>query len=232
MRYSFYYNDELYVPVMVNGVEAFMETQYIFPLSINVNITKDGDPLVNTAITVDGQSYTTNSSGQITMTGDYGLIKKCYFYLSDNNYAYTNIEFTELATNVVDLTISGSLSFGHSDNNMLFDTFIIPAGINVIKFSGEVQWYWDINPDTGEEDLISTGDQGIARGSYDTWNSWRHAEHKFYLDVDNFDYPTFTFSYYLGVTSGETYTLHRCAPEYTLIEWSGAINQMPVNATI
>ena len=226
MRYSFYYNDELYVPVMVNGVEAFMETQYfVNPITINITIQKDGVALTNTAITVNNKSYTTNSSGQISMTGESGITENYFFYLSDTYWGNFDITFSSSVTNTVNLEIhvvAGSVEWGNI-HTIAFDQITIPNNVTIIKVI-EDRNFWSDGEDSGY------GVIGICRGSVSNWGAFnsKPSSEKILWSYDDETERT----HYVGVTQNQVYTVYRVEAHYTKIEWSDEINLVTPEKTI
>ena len=122
-KYIALYNNTPYVPIYAGGESYTAVIEYfINPVEITITITKDGSALANTAIQVDGKSYTTNASGKFTMTGDSGETKKHKFYQNDNCWAYKDITYTANGTVTVDISTRYALCIYRGKKETLYSS--------------------------------------------------------------------------------------------------------------
>lgn len=94
----------------------FGDKDYCFaykkPVSSVLTITADGTVLANADVVMNGTTYTTNASGQITLTGNYSDVLNCEFGYNNKEYVGTaeivfdgNNYTVNLVYNTVTLTV-------------------------------------------------------------------------------------------------------------------------------
>ena len=122
-KYIALYNNVPYVPVYAGG-EAYTAVieYFINPVETTITVMKDGSVLANTTIQVDGKSYTTNSAGKFTMTGDSGETKRHKFYQNDNCWTYKDITYAANSTVIVDISTRYALCIYRGKKETLYSS--------------------------------------------------------------------------------------------------------------
>ena len=105
MKYVTLYNGDLYTPVYVGGTEGDYLIEYCSnPVSMTITIQMNGTAYASSAIQVDGISYTTNASGQITLVGESGSTVSHYFHI--NNFCNVTQSITHTANGTATVNVT------------------------------------------------------------------------------------------------------------------------------
>lgn len=183
----------------------------------------DGSPVSGQQITVDGANYETDSAGQIILTDDMGISATYRVKYGDIYYADVEVTYTTDATYDVNLeqhvqhVVADSVSVGvwegsPSSYKKKPYTLTIPAGVKIIKITGEGFDGW--NDDYDDYAYIGTNGEPVQSG--DTV----------------IQYGNGRFTKYVGVTAGKSYTLYGRWIEKAVIAWSDEINTHKADVTI
>ena len=166
-------------------------------VSIKLIITlPDGSPVSGQQITVDGANYETDSAGQIILTDDMGTSTTYRVKYSDIYYSDVYVTYTKDATYDVKLeqhVAAGSVSVGvwnyYSSNfGKKSYTLTIPAVVKIIKITGTGFDGWSDE----STDSAYVGTSGKPEESGNTV----------------IQYGNGSFTKYVGVTAGKSYTLY------------------------
>lgn len=190
-------------------------------VSIKLIITlPDGSPVSGQQITVDGANYETDSAGQIILTDDMGTSTTYRVKYSDIYYSDVDVTYTKDATYDVKLeqhVAAGSVSVGvwnyYSSNfGKKSYTLTIPAVVKIIKITGTGFDGWS------DESTASAyvGTSGKTEQSGNTV----------------IQYGNGSFTKYVGVTAGKSYTLYGRWIKDAVIAWSDEINTHKADVTI
>lgn len=190
-------------------------------VSIKLIITlPDGSPVSGQQITVDGANYETDSAGQIILTDDMGTSTTYRVKYSDIYYSDVDVTYTKDATYDVKLeqhVAAGSVSVGvwnyYSTNfGKKSYTLTIPAVIKIIKITGTGFDGWSDE----STDSAYVGTSGKTEQSGNTV----------------IQYGNGSFTKYVGVTAGKSYTLYGRWIKDAVIAWSDEINTHKADVTI
>lgn len=190
-------------------------------VSIKLIITlPDGSPVSGQQITVDGANYETDSAGQIILTDDMGTSTTYRVKYSDIYYSDVDVTYTKDATYDVKLeqhVAAGSVSVGvwnyYSTNfGKKSYTLTIPAVVKIIKITGTGFDGWS-DESTGS---AYVGTSGKTEQSGNTV----------------IQYGNGSFTKYVGVTAGKSYTLYGRWIKDAVIAWSDEINTHKADVTI
>lgn len=190
-------------------------------VSIKLIITlPDGSPVSGQQITVDGANYETDSAGQITLTDDMGTSTTYRVKYSDIYYTDVDVTYTKDATYDVKLeqhVAAGSVSVGvwnyYSSNfGKKSYTLTIPAVVKIIKITGTGFDGWSDE----STDSAYVGTSGKTEQSGNTV----------------IQYGNGSFTKYVGVTAGKSYTLYGRWIKDAVIAWSDEINTHKADVTI
>lgn len=190
-------------------------------VSIKLIITlPDGSPVSGQQITVDGANYETDSAGQIILTDDMGTSTTYRVKYSDIYYSDVDVTYTKDATYDVKLeqhVAAGSVSVGvwnyYSSNfGKKSYTLTIPAVIKIIKITGTGFDGWSDE----STDSAYVGTSGKTEQSGNTV----------------IQYGNGSFTKYVGVTAGKSYTLYGRWIKDAVIAWSDEINTHKADVTI
>ena len=174
-----------------------------------------GSLLKNTNITIGGKSYTSDDDGLVLLIGDYGTSKSLKFQASANDYATKSVTFKGGTTSITleAHVVAGSVSasawnFSESSNKGRAITFKAPTYVKVIKITGSgFDGYSDEASDSAYIGTGSTAEYN-ATESNTVWYS-----------------GTGSFTRYIGVTAGKTYTIYGRWISSGKIEYSDDINK-------
>lgn len=190
-------------------------------VSIKLIITlPDGSPVSGQQITVDGANYETDSAGQIILTDDMGTSTTYRVKYSDIYYTDVDVTYTKDATYDVKLeqhVAAGSVSVGvwnyYSSNfGKKSYTLTIPAVVKIIKITGTGFDGWSDE----STDSAYVGTSGKTEQSGNTV----------------IQYGNGSFTKYVGVTAGKSYTLYGRWIKDAVIAWSDEINTNKADVTI
>lgn len=190
-------------------------------VSIKLIITlPDGSPVSGQQITVDGANYETDSAGQIILTDDMGTSTTYRVKYSDIYYSDVDVTYTKDATYDVKLeqhVAAGSVSVGvwnyYSSNfGKKSYTLTIPAVVKIIKITGTGFDGWSDE----STDSAYVGTSGKTEQSGNTV----------------IQYGNGSFTKYVGVTAGKSYTLYGRWIKDAVIAWSDEINTHKADVTI
>lgn len=190
-------------------------------VSIKLIITlPDGSPVSGQQITVDGANYETDSAGQIILTDDMGTSTTYRVKYSDIYYTDVDVTYTKDATYDVKLeqhVAAGSVSVGvwnyYSTNfGKKSYTLTIPAVVKIIKITGTGFDGWSDE----STDSAYVGTSGKTEQSGNTV----------------IQYGNGSFTKYVGVTAGKSYTLYGRWIKDAVIAWSDEINTHKADVTI
>lgn len=190
-------------------------------VSIKLIITlPDGSPVSGQQITVDGANYETDSAGQIILTDDMGTSTTYRVKYSDIYYSDVDVTYTKDATYDVKLeqhVAAGSVSVGvwnyYSTNfGKKSYTLTIPAVVKIIKITGTGFDGWSDE----STDSAYVGTSGKTEQSGNTV----------------IQYGNGSFTKYVGVTAGKSYTLYGRWIKDAVIAWSDEINTHKADVTI
>lgn len=190
-------------------------------VSIKLIITlPDGSPVSGQQITVDGANYETDSAGQIILTDDMGTSTTYRVKYSDIYYSDVDVTYTKDATYDVKLeqhVAAGSVSVGvwnyYSTNfGKKSYTLTIPAVVKIIKITGTGFDGWSDE----STDPAYVGTSGKTEQSGNTV----------------IQYGNGSFTKYVGVTAGKSYTLYGRWIKDAVIAWSDEINTHKADVTI
>lgn len=190
-------------------------------VSIKLIITlPDGSPVSGQQITVDGANYETDSAGQIILTDDMGTSTTYRVKYSDIYYTDVDVTYTKDATYDVKLeqhVAAGSVSVGvwnyYSSNfGKKSYTLTIPAVVKIIKITGTGFDGWSDE----STDSAYVGTSGKTEQSGNTV----------------IQYGNGSFTKYVGVTAGKSYTLYGRWIKDAVIAWSDEINTHKADVTI
>ena len=190
-------------------------------VSIKLIITlPDGSPVSGQQITVDGANYEADSAGQIILTDDMGTSTTYRVKYSDIYYTDVDVTYTKDATYDVKLeqhVAAGSVSVGvwnyYSSNfGKKSYTLTIPAVVKIIKITGTGFDGWSDE----STDSAYVGTSGKTEQSGNTV----------------IQYGNGSFTKYVGVTAGKSYTLYGRWIKDAVIAWSDEINTNKADVTI
>lgn len=181
----------------------------------------NGTACANKAITLNGKAYTTNASGQVILTGNLNdketvTVKYGTNYWVDVTVTYSGSTYT---AKLVEHVIAGRQqvsvwNFSENSDKGRAQSFTVPSAVKVIKITGSgFDGYSDEASDAAYIGTASTNGYGTGE-SNTVWYA-----------------GTGSFTRYIGVTAGKTYTIYGRWISGAVIEWSDAINNTAPNHT-
>lgn len=180
----------------------------------------NGSVLANQYVTINGNTYMTNASGRVPITDDMGL--SVTYRVKYNDLYYTDIAVTYTANASYNVTLeqhmaAGSVSVGvwnyYSSNfGKKSYTLTIPAVVKIIKITGTGFDGWSDE----STDSAYVGTSGKTEQSGNTV----------------IQYGNGSFTKYVGVTAGKSYTLYGRWIKDAVIAWSDEINTHKADVTI
>lgn len=190
-------------------------------VSIKLIITlPDGTPLSGQTVNINGTDMATGPTGQVILTGDMGLTAKLHIiynvtYIADVDVTY--IADTSYTVTLEQHVAAGSVSVGvwnyYSSNfGKKSYTLTIPAVVKIIKITGTGFDGWSDE----STDSAYVGTSGKTEQSGNTV----------------IQYGNGSFTKYVGVTAGKSYTLHGRWIKDAVIAWSDEINTHKADVTI
>lgn len=218
MQCKIYINGYAYRPVKTDV--AYRPLIYIAVSIVLTVKMPDGSVLESKQVEINGSNHMTNANGQITLTDDMGTSTTYRVKYSDNYYTDVDVTYTKDATYDIKLeqhVAAGSVSVGvwnyYSSNfEKKSYTLTIPAVVKIIKITGTGFDGWsDELPDSAY-----VGASGKTEQSGDTV-------------IQN---GNGSFTKYVGVTAGKSYTLYGRWIKDAVIAWSDEINTQIADVTI
>ena len=218
MKYKIYINGDAYRPVKTDV--AYRPLIYRAVSIILTVKMPDGSVLESKQVEINGSNHMTNANGQITLTDDMGTSTTYRVKYSDNYYTDVDVTYTKDATYDVKLeqhVAAGSVSVGvwnYYSNNFgkKIYTLTIPAVVKIIKITGTGFDGW--SDEASDAAYVGTG--GKAESYSDTI----------------IQYGNGSFTKYVGVTAGKSYTLYGRWIKDAVIAWSDEINTHKADVTI
>lgn len=218
MQYKIYINGDAYRPVKTDV--AYRPLIY---RAVSIVLTvkmPDGSVLESKQVEINGSNHMTNANGQITLTDDMGTSKTYRVKYSDIYYADADVTYTTDATYDVMLeqhVAAGSVSVGvwyfyNSSFTKKSYTLTIPAAVKIIKITGTGFDGWSDE----STDNAYVGTSGKTEQSGNTV----------------IQYGNGSFTKYVGVTAGKSYTLYGRWIKDAVIAWSDEINTHKADVTI
>ena len=218
---SFYikYGDGWTKAVTIRFGEKFSEIK-LDPNFQWVTISKaDGSLVKNKSITIGGQGYSTDGNGQVLLYGDYKTSKSLQFKLSNNDYVTKTITFNggttavKLEAHVVAGSISASVwNFSSSSWTKNALTFTAPTYVKVMKITGSGFDGW--SDEASEPAYVGTDGSANIGGGTVIFSG------------------TGSFTKYLEVTPGKSYTLYGRWISGGSLSYSDDINKQTVNINL
>lgn len=180
----------------------------------------DGSVLESKQVEINGSNHMTNANGQITLTDDMETSTTYRVKYSDIYYTDVDVTYTKDATYDVKLeqhVAAGSVSVGvwnyYSSNfGKKSYTLTIPAVVKIIKITGTGFDGWSDE----STDSAYVGTSGKTEQSGNTV----------------IQYGNGSFTKYVGVTAGKSYTLYGRWIKDAVIAWSDEINTHKADVTI
>ena len=180
----------------------------------------DGSVLANQYVTINGNTYMTNANGRVSIADDMGL--SVTYRVKYNDLYFTDIAVTYTANASYNVTLEQHVAAGNVSvsawnySNNSFEkksyTLTIPAVVKIIKITGTgFDGYSDESEDyayigtNGKTELAGSGVIQYGNGS---------------------------FTKYVGVTAGKSYTLYGRWIQNAVIAWSDEINTHKADVTI
>lgn len=191
-------------------------------VSIKLIITlPDGTSLSGQTVNINGTNMATGPTGQVILTGDMGLTAKLHIVYSTTYTADVDVTYLANASYTVALeehVTAGSVTvsewaFSTSSYAKKPYTLVVPPVVTVVKMTGS-KYRSSTKIKAG---YVGTNGEAIQHGDVEIA----------YLSTYNS-----TFEKYVGVTSGETYTIYGRNVKDATIEWSDEINTHAVDVTI
>lgn len=178
-----------------------------------------GALVANKTVQIGGVNYITNSNGQVTLYGSHTSSKSLYFYLDGNNYVTktviyqgTNTTIT-LEAHVIAGSISASVwNFNSSSYGKKALTFTAPTYVKVIKLTGSGFDGW--SDEAADPAYVGTSSSSESAGGTVVFSG------------------TGSFTKYVGVTPGKTYTLYGRWIKDGTLAYSDDINKQSVNVNL
>lgn len=218
MQYKIYINGDAYRPVKTDV--AYRPLIY---RAVSIVLTvkmPDGSVLESKQVEINGSNHMTNANGQITLTDDMGTSTTYRVKYSDIYYTDVDVTYTKDAMYDVKLeqhVAAGSVSVGvwnyYSSNfGKKSYTLTIPAVVKIIKITGTGFDGWSDE----STDSAYVGTSGKPEESGNT-----------VIQCGNG-----SFTKYVGVTAGKSYTLYGRWIKDAVIAWSDEINTHKADVTI
>lgn len=180
----------------------------------------DGSVLANKYVTINGNTYMTNASGRVSITDDMGL--SVTYRVKYNDLYYTDITVTYMANASYNVTLeqhvaAGSVSvsaWNYSNNSYEKKsyTLTIPAVVKIIKITGT--GFDGLSDESTDYAYIGTSGRTESAGN------------------TVIQYGNGSFTKYVGVTAGKSYTLYGRWIKDAVIAWSDEINTHKADVTI
>lgn len=180
----------------------------------------DSSVLANQYVTINGNTYRTNASGRVSIADDMGL--SVTYRVKYNDLYYTDIAVTFTANASYNVTLEQHVAAGNVSvsawnyNNNGFDkksyTLTIPAVVKIIKITGTGFDGW--SDESTDSAYIGTSSKSEAAGA------------------TVIQYGNGSFTKYVGVTAGKSYTLYGRWIQNAVIAWSDEINTHKADVTI
>ena len=178
-----------------------------------------GALVTNKTIQIGGVNYTTDSNGQVTVYGSYTSSKSLYFYLDGNNYVTKTITYQgnnttiTLEAHVIAGSISASVwNFNSTSWGKKALTFTAPTYVKVIKLTGSGFDGW--SDEASDPAYVGTSSSSESAGGTVVFSG------------------TGSFTKYIGVTPGKTYTLYGRWIKDGTLAYSDDINKQSVNVNL
>lgn len=179
----------------------------------------DKTVVANQIITLDGVEHKTDANGKIVLFGEYTSSKSIYFYLNGNYYVTSTITYSGGVTNIVleEHIIAGSIdasvwNYSASSWAKRGLTFTAPTAVRVMKLTGSGFDGW--SDEASDPAYVGTSSSSGASGGTAIF------------------YGTGSFTKYLGVTPGKTYTLYGRWISGGSLSYSDDINKQSVNVNL
>lgn len=179
-----------------------------------------GSALANQYVTINGNTYMTNASGRVSITDDMGL--SVTYRVKYNDLYYTDITVTYMANASYNVTLeqhvaAGSVSvsaWNYSNNSFKKKsyTLTIPAVVKIIKITGT--GFDGLSDESTDYAYIGTSGRTESAGN------------------TVIQYGNGSFTKYVGVTAGKSYTLYGRWIKDAVISWSDEINTHKADVTI
>lgn len=218
MQYKIYINGDAYRPVKTDV--AYRPLIYR-AVSIVLTIKMpDGSVLENKQVEINGDNHMTNANGQITLTDDMGISTTYRVKYGDIYYADVDVTYTTDATYDVNLeqhVVAGSVSVGvwnfyDSSYTKKSYTITIPAVVKIIKITGTGFDGW--SDESTDSAYMGTSSKAEQSGN------------------TVIQYGNGSFTKYVSVTAGKSYTLYGRWIKDAVIAWSDEINTHEADVTI
>lgn len=192
-------------------------------VSIKLIITlPDGTLLSGQTVNINGTNMATGPTGQVILAGDMGLTAKLHIiynvtyiadvdvtYVADASYTVALEEHvTAGSVTVSEWAFSSTSSYAKKPY-----TLVVPPVVTVVKMTGS-KYRSSTKIKAG---YVGTNGEAILHGD---------------VEIAYLAYGSSTFKKYVGVTSGETYTIYGRNVKDATIEWSDEINTHAVDVTI
>lgn len=218
MQYKIYINGDAYRPVKTDV--AYRPLIYRAVSIILTVKMPDGSVLESKQVEINGSNHMTNANGQITLTDGMGTSTTYRVKYSDIYYTDVDVTYTKDATYDVKLeqhVAAGSVSVGvwnyySSNSGTKSYTLTIPAVVKIIKITGTGFDGWRDE----STDFAYIGARGGTERSGNTV----------------IQYGNGSFTKYVGVTAGKSYTLDGRWIKDAVIAWSDEINTHKADVTI
>lgn len=190
-------------------------------VSIKLIITlSDGTPLSGQTVNINGTDMATGPTGQVILTGDMGLTAKLHIiynvtYIADVDVTY--IADTSYTVTLEQHVAAGSVSVGvwnyySSDFGKKSYTLTIPAVVKIINITGTGFDGW--SDESADSAYVGTSGETDPSGN------------------TVIQYGNGSFTKYVGVTAGKSYTLYGRWIKDAVIAWSDEINTHKADVTI
>lgn len=173
----------------------------------------DGTPLKGQTININGTDMATGTNGQVILTGDMGRTTKLHIVYNVTYIADVEVTYTAAAVYDVALeqhVVAGSVTvseWAFSDTSSYAKkpyTLVVPPVVTVVKMTGS-KYRSSTKIKAG---YVGTNGEAIQHGD---------------VEIAYLAYGSSTFEKYVGVTSGETYTIYGRNVKDAIIEWSDEI---------
>lgn len=218
MQYKIYINGDAYRPVKTDV--AYRPLIY---RAVSIVLTvkmPDGSVLESKQVEINGDNHMTNANGQITLTDDMGISTTYRVKYTDIYYTDVDVTYTTDATYDVTLeqhVAAGSVSVGvwyynSSNFGKKSYTLTIPAVVKIIKITGTGFDGW--SDESTDSAYVGTNSSNSASGA------------------TVIQYGNGSFTKYVGVTAGKSYTLYGRWIQNAVIAWSDEINTHKADVTI
>lgn len=182
----------------------------------------DGTPLKGQTININGTDMATGTNGQVILTGDMGRTTKLHIVYNVTYIADVEVTYTAAAVYDVALeqhVVAGSVTvseWAFSSTSSYAKkpyTLVVPPVVTVVKMTGSKR----SSGTKVKAGYVGTNGEAIQHGD---------------VEIAYLAYGSSTFEKYVGVTSGETYTIYGRNVKDATIEWSDEINTHAVDVTI